>query len=144
MGVAHQPHGRLTCKHFSLLRAEGEYIPLNLTVRPSARTLLGQAQQGWNAGCQQLAVHIVGHLLPCGVPHALCPTLALGICKGWIILHNHLRRCSELVLSYSDGLYIGCYVLDDSLQIGRHIVQYVFDPQRIAAHFHQFRQVNDG
>jgi hypothetical protein len=46
----------------------GEYFPLNLTVLPSIRTLLGNTQQGWNAP----AVHIVGHVERATMWHASC------------------------------------------------------------------------
>lgn len=66
--AAPSPSGVEEPAYLAGLGLRGEYIPLNLTVRPSARTLLGHAQQGWIAP----AVHSVGHTERATMWHASC------------------------------------------------------------------------
>ena len=67
-GAAPSPSGVEEPAYLAGLGLRGEYFPLNLTVLPSARTLLGLSQQGWNAP----AVHIVGHVERATMWHASC------------------------------------------------------------------------
>lgn len=48
------------------------------------------------------------------------------------------------MLSYYDRLNggVGCHMLDDALQIGGHVVERIPYPERVAAHFQQFGQVD--